>query len=303
MNTPNIKKNVHQESKIYILPNTFTAGNLFFGFLSIILCIQGKFNAQSAGESVNQVAALITQNSNITSTATGYYLLAILCILASCFCDALDGRVARLSGKTSLFGKEFDSLADSVSFGMAPCLLMFFLVLQPIEGMKDSYSNLLKNTGWLIGFIYMLCAAIRLGRFNVLTNPYILGHEKYEHGDYFSGLPAPAAAGTVASIALTMLSLDLQGIIPILLIPLMLLIAWLMISNIPYPSFKHVSWTASMRFRSFVALIISIVLIVLLREYSFAILFLTYVFYAPLKYLPRGLKIISYKFKKLRKKQ
>ena len=301
MNIENPQKNVHQESKIYILPNAFTAGNLFFGFLSIILCIQGKFNADSARESKTQIAALITPSNVGISNSTGYYLLAILCILASFFCDALDGRVARLSGKTSLFGKEFDSLADSVSFGIAPCLLMYFLVLQPIDGMKASYFNLLNNTGWLIGFIYMLCAAIRLARFNVLTNPYILGHEKYELGDYFSGLPAPAAAGAVASIALTMLSLNMQGIMPILLIPLMLLIAWLMISNIPYPSFKHINWTTSMRFRSFVALIVAIMMIVILREYSFAIIFLSYIFYAPLKYLPRGMKIVSYKLKKISK--
>ena len=99
-----------------------------------------------------------------------------------------------------------------------------------------------------------------------------------------------------------MLSLNLEGIIPILLIPLMLLIAWFMVSNIPYPSFKHVNWTASMRFRSFVAFVIAVMLIVILREYSFAILFLAYVFYAPLKYAPRGLRIISYKFKKIRNK-
>lgn len=88
---------------------------------------------------------------------------------------------------------------------------------------------------------------------------------------------------------------------PILLIPLMLLIAWLMISNIPYPSFKHINWTTSMRFRSFVALIVAIMMIVILREYSFAIIFLSYIFYAPLKYLPRGMKIVSYKLKKISK--
>jgi CDP-diacylglycerol--serine O-phosphatidyltransferase len=296
-------KNVHQESKIYILPNTFTAGNLFFGFLAIILCIQGKFNADKAGESITKIAELITPSSATISNSTGYYLLAILCILASFFCDALDGRVARMSGKTSLFGKEFDSLADSVSFGIAPCMLMYFLVLQPLDGMKESYATLLKNTGWLIGFVYMLCATIRLARFNILTNPYIAGYEKYEHGDYFSGLPAPAAAGAVASIALTMLSLNLHGIIPILLIPLMLMIAWFMISNIPYPSFKHINWTTSMRFRSFVALIVGILLIVVMREYSFAIIFLLYIFYAPIKYLPRAVKILSYKAKKIRQKR
>lgn len=287
-------ENVHQASKIFILPNSFTAGNLFFGFLSIILCVQGKFNGASTDRAIDHIAALITPSytAGINGASTGYYVMAIICILAAFLCDALDGRVARASGKTSLFGKEFDSLADSVSFGIAPCLLMFFLILQPTEAMSSTWHRLLQNTGWLIGFIFMLCASIRLARFNVLTNPYINGHEKYEKGD-FSGLPAPAAAGTVASIALTMLSFDLQAFTP-LLIPLMLLIAWLMISNFPYPSFKHINWTTSMRFRSFVALIICIILIVALRECSFAIIFLAYVFYPPIKYAPRMLRIYSY---------
>ena len=285
-------ENVHQASKIYILPNSFTAGNLFFGFLSIILCVQGKFNADSTDRTIDHIAALITPNytAGASAPSTGYYVLAIICILASFFCDALDGRVARASGKTSLFGKEFDSIADSVSFGIAPCLLMFFLILQPSDTLSETWIRLLRNTGWLIGFIFMLCAAIRLARFNVLTNPYINGHEKYEKGD-FSGLPA--AAGAVASIALTILSFDLQAFTPLLIL-LMLLIAWLMISNFPYPSFKHINWTTSMRFRSFVALIICIILIVALRECSFAIIFLAYVFYPPIKYIPRALKIFSY---------
>ena len=290
-------ENVHQASKIYILPNTFTAGNLFFGFLSIMLCVQGKFNPTEV-TSLSHLGALISPTAD---AGTSYYLLAIICILASCFCDALDGRVARASGKTSLFGKEFDSLADSVSFGIAPCLLMYFLILQPTESMNETFRSLLRNTGWFIGFVFMLCASIRLARFNVLTNPYIMGHEKYEKGD-FAGLPAPAAAGTVASIALTMLSFELDKYSPIL-IPLMLLIAWLMITNIPYPSFKHINWTTSMRFRSFVALIICILLIIALREYSFAIIFLAYVLYSPIKYAPRALKILSYKVKKLKKSE
>jgi len=184
--SPRLWENVHQASKIYILPNAFTAGNLFFGFLSIILCIQGKFNADSDSRTVEQLATLITPSNASPEPSTSYYMLAIFCILMSFFCDAFDGRVARASGKLSLFGKEFDSLADSVSFGIAPCLLMFFLILQPTETMPEFYRNLLQNTGWLIGFIFMLCASIRLARFNVLTNPYIVGHEKYETGD-FSG--------------------------------------------------------------------------------------------------------------------
>jgi len=291
--------NVHQASKIYILPNAFTAGNLFFGFLSIVLCIQGKFNNESSDRAVDVLAQLIAPTSTNTVEGAGYYLLAILCILMAFLCAAFDGRVARASGKLSLFGKEYDSLADLVSFGVAPCLLMYFLILQPTKTMSTTLASLVMNTGWLIGFIFMLCASIRLARFNVLTNPYIQGHEKYEKGD-FSGLPAPAAAGTVASIALTMLSLDLTKFSPIL-IPLMLLISWFMISNIPYPSFKHINWTTSAKFRSFVIIIVCILLVISFREYSFALIFLAYVFYPPIKYIPRAKRIISYKLKKLSK--
>ena len=291
--------NVHQASKIYILPNAFTAGNLFFGFLSIVLCIQGKFNNESSDRAVDVLAQLIAPTSTNAVEGAGYYLLAILCILMAFLCDAFDGRVARASGKLSLFGKEYDSLADLVSFGVAPCLLMYFLILQPTKTMSTTLASLVMNTGWLIGFIFMLCASIRLARFNVLTNPYIQGHEKYEKGD-FSGLPAPAAAGTVASIALTMLSLDLTKFSPIL-IPLMLLISWFMISNIPYPSFKHINWTTSAKFRSFVIIIVCILLVISFREYSFALIFLAYVFYPPIKYIPRAKRIISYKLKKLSK--
>lgn len=136
-------ENVHQASKIYILPNSFTAGNLFFGFLSIILCIQGKFNAASTDRTIDHIAALITPNytAGADAQSTGYYVLAIICILASFMCDALDGRVARASGKTSLFGKEFDSLADSVSFGIAPCLLMYFLILQPSDILSETWAR------------------------------------------------------------------------------------------------------------------------------------------------------------------
>ncbi len=243
------------------------------------------------------MATLITPMTSHES-GTGYYLLAILCILAAFFCDAFDGRVARASGKTSLFGKEFDSVADCISFGVAPSLLMYFLILQPTEAMSPTYSKFVQSTGWLIGFIFLLCAAVRLSRFNVLTNPYIEGHEKYEKGD-FSGLPAPAAAGAVASIALTMLSFNLRDYMPVL-IPLMILIAWMMVSNIPYPSFKHINWTTSMRFRSFILLITCAILIVYLRECSFAIIFLGYAFYPPIKYAPRGFRILSYKLKKLK---
>jgi len=295
--------NVHQASQIYFLPNLFTAGNLFFGFLSIIFCIRAKFEAGSAvAPSVEKLASFLCPNLSADSDpASSYYAIAILCILVSFFCDALDGRVARATGKSSLFGKEFDSIADSLSFGLAPALLMYFQVLQPSPYLDGAYAGILRNSGLIIGFLFLLCACIRLSRFNVLTNPYIMGHEKYEKGD-FCGLPAPAAAGTVASISLMMLTMDFKNF-SILLLPLMLLIAWFMISNIPYPSFKHINWSTKTKFRTFVMLILGTLLIFWVKEYSFAIMFLAYVFYAPIKYSPRFYKVISYKLKTIGKKK
>ena len=288
----NLWSNVHQASKIYLLPNFFTAGNLFFGFLSMVLCIRGRFDAV-ANSAIDKIAQVLTPIVGVTDDpSTSYYLLSILCILISVFCDALDGRVARAVGKSSLFGKEFDSIADVVSFGVAPALLMVFLILRPVSELPESVQSIMRGSGFFVSFVFLLCAAVRLSRFNVLTCPYIAGHEKYEHGD-FCGMPAPAAAGVVASISLTLLTLNMKSYI-LLLIPLMLLIAWFMISNIPYPSFKHINWNTSTKFRSFIILVACALLIIYFKEYSFSIIFLAYAFYAPIKYLPRAMKIIRY---------
>ncbi len=290
--------NVHQASKIYFMPNLFTAGNVFFGFLSVICCIRASFDAgTSIAPSVQKVASLIFQNlPKDADASTYYYAMAVLCILASFLCDAFDGRVARATGKSSLFGKEFDSIADSISFGFAPSMLMYFLVLKPNDALSEFWAGVLQSTGWMVGFMFLLCACVRLSRFNVLTNPYIMGSEKYEKGD-FCGLPAPAAAGAVASISLMLLSLDMKNF-AVLLLPIMILISFFMVSNIPYPSFKHITWNTSTRFRTFVGIIVAIMLIFAVKEYVFAVLFLAYIFYSPIKYAPRAARIISYKLKR-----
>ncbi|MBR4597469.1 MAG: CDP-diacylglycerol--serine O-phosphatidyltransferase [Opitutales bacterium] len=288
---PKLWANVHQASKIYILPNFFTAGNLFFGFVSIILCMRGRFAASESHSAIHGLANIFVEVDPAKNPSASYYVVAILAILLSVFCDALDGRVARASGKTSLFGKEFDSLADAVAFGVAPCLLTFLLTLNP-EQASESLKSYIAPLGWFVAFIYLLCGCIRLARFNVITNPYIAGHEKYEQGD-FSGLPVPAAAGAMSSIALTMLSLNLWSY-TLWIVPVMLLISFLMISNIPYPSFKHVNWDASARIRSFVAIIACILLIIKMGVYSFTIIFLLYIAIPPLKYAPKLFSIIKY---------
>jgi len=250
----------HPITRIYILPSLFTAGNLFFGFLAIIRCIQAKYGTEADLPSIH------------------YYTQAVWFILLAFICDALDGRVARLGGKESLFGKEFDSLADIVSFGVAPALMMFFLILSPTEGYP-----FFRQVGWIIGFVYLLCAGVRLARFNVLTNPLLPKQEK-QSLNYSVGLPVPAAAALIASLVLIMTQLD-SRVIWLLMPGLMLLIAWLMVSTVRYPSFKNIDSQTQIRFRTFLAIVILVVILFLFKEVAFALIFLTYIFYGLLRHL------------------
>lgn len=259
-------RDVNEAARIYILPNLFTAGNLLFGFLAIIWCIRGRYAAEDGVALAN------------------YFTEAVFFILAAGVCDMLDGRVARLGGRESLFGKEFDSIADMVSFGMAPCLMMFFLILSPTEGWE-----FFRRIGWFIGFIYLLCAGVRLARFNILTNPFIPGIEKSAAAD-FVGLPAPAAAGMVSSIVLVMINFQLPQPLYLLLPPLMLTIAWLMVSNVRYPSFKHIGWQSHLRAQHFIALIILCALVLFFWQFSFALLFLSYLFFGLARHLKKRKK-------------
>lgn len=260
-------QDVTEASRIYILPNLFTAGNLFFGFLAIIWCIRGRY----LGEGNEALAAT-------------FYTEAVFFIMGAGICDVFDGRVARLGGRESLFGKEFDSVADMVSFGLAPALMVFFLVLSPTTGYE-----FYRQTGWFIGFIYLLCAGVRLARFNVITNPFIPGFEKATKPGDFLGLPVPAAAGLIASIVLLLVNFDLRGF-AVFLPPLLLLTAWLMVSNVPYPSFKHLSWTHKMGIRSFILLITLVAALVVFWKWSFALGFILYIFYGLFRYLRKAHK-------------
>jgi CDP-diacylglycerol--serine O-phosphatidyltransferase len=261
-NPPAIYADSEEASHIYLLPNSLTAGNLFFGFLAILRCIQ----ANSA-----------TDPELISS----FFTQAVWFILFGVICDSLDGRVARLGGRESLFGKEFDSIADIISFGVAPAMMMIFLILKPSE----KYPFFLQ-IGWLIAFVYLLCAAVRLARFNVLTHPMLPTAERLKGTKDFLGLPVPAAAGMIASLVLVLNSFDLRGL-AILMPPLMLAIAVLMVSNIPYPSFKDLDWHTSTRFRTFIYLIFALGLAFTFKELSFAIIFFGYIAYGPIRHFYR----------------
>ncbi len=254
-------------AKIYLLPNALTAGNLFFGFLCIIRCIQAKYC-----------------EANLDSV--GFYNQAVWCIFGSFVCDGLDGRLARLGGRESLFGKEFDSIADVVSFGLAPAMMVFFLILSPTDDFP-----FFRKIGWIIGFIYLLCGAVRLARFNVISHPLLSNEQKkvLNNNCYFVGLPIPAAASVIASLVLVINRLDLKSW-TLLLPVLMLLIAWLMVSNVHYPSFKHIDWNTETKIRAFILMVSIVVVLLTFEEFSLAILSLTYVFWGLFKHFRNKFK-------------
>ena len=254
-------KSVEEAAKIYLLPNLFTAGNMLCGFLAIQKCIDAKYLATSDAE------------------AFAGFRSAVYFILGACVCDMFDGRVARASRRESLFGAEFDSIADTVSFGVAPSLLVYFLILNPI---KDTgfINELMRDFGWVFAFVYLLCVGVRLARFNVITNPLVPGSDKRKSTGEFMGLPSPAAAGMTASLVLLLTNGNAEVLrLKPLLLPLMLLISYIMVSNIPYPSFKHISWNTGARARAFIGIIIVIVLAVKYFTYALPAIFLAYIFY------------------------
>ena len=270
MTTPPEKRpyaSPEEAARIYLLPNLFTAGNMLCGFLAIKNCIEARFTS-------------LTPEGRAE-----HYNMAVWFILFACVCDLFDGRVARATKRESLFGAEFDSIADTVSFGVAPALMACFLVIKP-----EVTANVQLVT-WLLAFIYLLCAGVRLARFNVLTNPLVPGNEKRAAGGDFVGLPSPAAAGMIASLVLVLSDMMVspgqkdpfdQAVQhwPWVLLPVMLVISFLMISNVRFPSFKKLDWTARAKTRGFILIIILGAVIFRYPQYSFPAVFLGYVVYS-----------------------
>jgi len=151
----NPTSNIRQKG-VFLLPNALTTGGLFAGFFSIISGINGQYSA------------------------------AAIAIVVAGVLDGLDGRVARLTNTQSEFGVQYDSLADMVSFGLAPALLVFNWSLQSLE----QYGSFGSKLGWLAAFVYVACAALRLARFNAQVGQV--------DRSYFQGLASPAAAATLA---------------------------------------------------------------------------------------------------------
>ncbi|OGP92379.1 MAG: CDP-diacylglycerol--serine O-phosphatidyltransferase [Deltaproteobacteria bacterium RBG_16_47_11] len=218
---------------IYILPNLLTTGNLLCGFWAIISVFQEQF-----------------------------YFAAVAILLASVF-DAFDGKVAKLSRTTSKFGMQYDSLADLVSFGIAPALLAFSWALRPYG-----------KFGWLAAFTFVACGAIRLARYNVLASS---GETKY-----FKGLPIPVAASMIAFTILLYLRLIETGWIKDIVILVMIyILAFLMVSNIRYFSFKELGLAKRKPLSTFVFVVLSLIVIIMEPVVVLSAFVLLYVFSGP----------------------
>lgn len=250
------------EPKIYFLPNLMTACNLACGFFAVLMIFKGQIEVQKAS---GEVPISPKEYYEITKL---YYEYAILLIFGSCLFDLLDGRLARLGGQDSPFGREFDSLADIISFGMAPAMLLSRAVLFPLG-----------NIGWAIALIYLLCGAMRLARFNCLA----LLPKKPNLSTDFRGLPIPMAAGFIAS--LTFLLIDLYkndhelGMWKYVLAGAMLGLSWLMVSDVRYPSFKKVDWKTRGTLGAIIAAILIVFSIVQFRYVMPVVLFSVFLLY------------------------
>ncbi len=188
--------------KIYILPNLVTTANLACGILSMIHSIRGDF------------------------TKAAWF------VIIGAICDSLDGRIARFARATSAFGVQYDSLSDLTSFGIAPAILLYAYGLRGIE------------IGVSAVVLYAICAALRLARFNVSAEEKDPSKLRKIRKGYFQGLPSPASAGLIVTAILVQIEFSLlpPGMIDTATLCLALGLGVLMVSNVPFPSFKEVNW-------------------------------------------------------------
>jgi CDP-diacylglycerol--serine O-phosphatidyltransferase len=228
---------IETKLKIYFLPNLLTAGNLFCGFVALTKIVEADFDKANFYQEI--------------TIALGYILLA-------CIFDLFDGRVARMGGVESPFGREFDSLADLISFGAAPAFLVHRVVLKDVFG---AHAEL----GWFIASIYLICGAFRLARFNCLAATQAGGGSKD-----FLGFPIPSAAGLVSSLTLLIIRLNEKekslGNWKYLLVIVLLFLSAMMVSTVKYPSFKSLGLRSSSTFVKALFAALFLGLIMVLRE-------------------------------------
>jgi len=230
----NAKDVISSKGTICLLPSVITTASLFSGFYAIVSAINGQ-----------------------------YFHAAVAIIISGIF-DGLDGRVARLTGTTSKFGMEYDSLCDLVAFGVAPALLAYEWVLRPYG-----------RYGWLAAFLYVATTALRLARFN--------SQDTVSVKNEFTGLPCPAAGGMIAATVLFCSFFEFTGTLRnFMVLGVVYGLSYLMISSVKYQSFKHAETDRAKKFQVLVGLVLLIMVLAAEPQVTLFILGATYVLSGPL---------------------
>lgn len=208
----------------YALPTLFTSGNIFLGFLAILQTFEGAIQVSSGDYGANP-------HFTTAAKALGFAV----------FFDGLDGRIARMTNTTSDFGRELDSLADVITFGIAPAVLAFVWgVLFVIAPGDPALVSNLQRAGYLLAFFYLLCGAVRLARFNVQTNPTPKNPGRPDR-KYFVGMAIPAGAGFIAAVVYMFPSPVQSFALSVGWLILLGIVSLLMVSTWRYPSFKQIN--------------------------------------------------------------
>ena len=229
---------------IYILPTLFTIGTIFCGFYAVINTMKGEFD--------------------LAAMALGFAVV----------CDGLDGRIARLTNSCSEFGVQMDSLADVITFGLAPAVLAYLWGAKAIVATVPPYAKHVQQIGWIVCFAFVICGAMRLARFNIQTTKPQPPTPSFKKS--FVGMPIPAGAGLIAAIVHFTPEPITNWPIGALWNILVGFLAFLMISTIRYPSFKHIDMRSRKSYVSFYLLALVVALIYLYSQVVLLILATVY---------------------------
>lgn len=258
--------NHRQRRGMYVLPSLFTAGTLICGYYAILNTLQGA-QLMAAGAA----ASLASSTFDNAAMAIGFAILF----------DALDGRIARLTNATSNFGREFDSLADVITFGLAPGILAYAWGVRPaIDASQIPMTHHLRAVGWIITFAYLICGAARLARFNIDTVKPGVDRR------YFIGLPIPAAAGVIVAVVHWQKTPLTYWPVAVVWLLATLGLAFLMVSRVRYHSFKSLDLRRRRPYVTIIFIGLIIWAILFYSEPVLLVLALTYALSGPVHEIP-----------------
>ena len=237
---------------MYVLPSLFTAGNIAAGFYAITQSIQGSLSDP------------------------GYFDRAALAIGFAVLFDGLDGRIARMTNTTSDFGKELDSLADVITFGVAPSLLAYIWGFQMLPAIgHPQVRERIAHLGVVVCFLFLICGASRLARFNVMVNPQPRNPGRPDR-KYFVGMPIPAGAGVIAAVVHCCKTPILNMWISLVWVGLILFTGFLMVSSWRFWSGKEIDTSNRQPVRLVLIVVAVGALIAVMSEYTLILIALGY---------------------------